>query len=97
MKNWIEISAGRLAANYKTLTESVGAAISVLAVIKADAYGHGAALCAPVLAGAGAEWLGVTDARQGREVREALVAAGSPRERQGREVREALVAAGSPR
>lgn len=76
MKNWIEISASRLAANYNTLRQSAGPAISVLAVIKADAYGHGAALCAPVLAHAGAPWLGVTDLREAIQVQFELTAAG---------------------
>jgi alanine racemase len=46
--------------------------------VKADAYGHDAALCAPVLARAGAEWLGVTDAGEGAAVRAALTHAGVP-------------------
>jgi alanine racemase len=73
VKSWIEISSRNLTANYKTLTTHAGA--EVLAVIKANAYGHGAALCAPVLARAGAAWLGVTDAAEGIEVREALTQA----------------------
>ena len=76
MTNWVEISEERLEANYRTLCETAGAEVSVLAVIKADAYGHGAELCAPVLARAGAEWLGVTNAVEGAEVRAALVRAG---------------------
>jgi alanine racemase len=31
-----------------------------MAVVKANAYGHGAAVCAPLLEGAGAAWFGVT-------------------------------------
>lgn len=74
MKSWIEISAQRLAANYRLLADAAGADSSVLAVIKADAYGHGAQLCAPVLARAGAAWLGVTDVAEGATVRSALAA-----------------------
>jgi alanine racemase len=48
------------------LAEAAG--VDVLAVIKANGYGHGAALCAPVLARAGAAWLGVTDAGEGAAV-----------------------------
>ena len=76
----MEISGRRLTDNYKLLTEAAGSGIAVLAVVKANAYGHGAALCAPVLAGAGAEWLGVTDALEGTMVRHAL--AGVSPERQ---------------
>jgi len=72
----MEISAQRLSANYHLLADAAGADASVLAVIKADAYGHGAQLCAPVLAHAGAAWLGVTDAAEGAAVRAALAAEG---------------------
>jgi alanine racemase len=52
--------------------------------VKADAYGHGAELCAPVLAAAEADWLGVTDAAEGCIVRNALARAGIPPEQQPR-------------
>ncbi len=48
----------------------------MLAVVKANGYGHGAALCAPELVRTGAEWLGVTDAVEGACVRKALSEAG---------------------
>ncbi len=76
MKSWVEISGQRLAANYRLLADMVGAETSVMAVVKADAYGHGADLCAVVLAAAGAEWLGVTDAAEGVAVRASLAQAG---------------------
>ncbi|HZY74270.1 MAG TPA: alanine racemase, partial [Edaphobacter sp.] len=72
MKSWLEISEERLAANFKALGRVAGDGIAVLAVVKADAYGHGATVCAPALARAGAEWLGVTDAAEGAVVRGAL-------------------------
>jgi alanine racemase len=75
VKNWAEISAERLTANYRILKQTVHEQVAVLAVIKADAYGHGAALCAPVLAQAGAKWLGVSDTIEGAQVRCALEAA----------------------
>jgi alanine racemase len=75
VKSWVEISERRLAANYKVLSAAAGDT-TVLAVVKANAYGHGAGVCAPVLARAGAEWLGVGDAAEGCAVREALAVAG---------------------
>ena len=75
MKSWVEISEQRLAANYKVLAAASGDDTAVLAVVKANAYGHSAGLCAPVLARAGAKWLGVADAAEGCAVREALAAA----------------------
>jgi alanine racemase len=76
VKSWVEISGPRLAANYNVLAAAAGDDTAVLAVVKANAYGHGAAVCAPVLARAGAEWLGVADAAEGYAVREVLAAAG---------------------
>jgi alanine racemase len=74
VKSWVEVSERRLAANYKVLAAAAGDDTAVLAVVKANAYGHGAELCAPVLARAGAKWLGVADAAEGCAVREALAA-----------------------
>jgi alanine racemase len=66
------------------LVDAAGRETAVLAVVKANAYGHGAAVCAPVLARAGAEWLGVGDVAEGRAVREVLAAAGVALEDQPR-------------
>jgi alanine racemase len=74
-KSWLEISEGRLRQNYRALVDAAavgGGSIPVLAVVKANAYGHGAELCAPVLAAAGAPWLGVADAEEGARVRRAV-------------------------
>ncbi len=82
-KSWIDVSQAALESNLSALRCVVGVGLAeesvrpaLLAVIKANAYGHGAAACAPVLARAGAEWLGVTDAAEGAAVRGALDAAG---------------------
>jgi alanine racemase len=82
--SWVEVSERRLRANYGLLVEAVGRETAVLAVVKANAYGHGVGVCALVLAKAGAEWLGVGDAAEGGAVREALAAAGVGREDQPR-------------
>jgi alanine racemase len=78
VKSWLEVSNARLTANYALLTRAAGPGTAVLAVIKANAYGHGAALCAPVLAAAGAVWLGVTDAAEGEAVLKSLAGIASP-------------------
>jgi len=83
LKHWIEVSEERLAANLAALKRTAGADASLLAVVKANAYGHGAAVCAPVLARA-VTWLGVTDAAEGAAVRMALAGAGIMREDQPR-------------
>jgi alanine racemase len=84
VKSWVEISERRLKVNYELLAGAAGGETAVLGVVKANAYGHGAGLCAPVLARAEAEWLGVADLTEGVAVCEALAAAGVEYERQPR-------------
>lgn len=64
-----EISRRRLVKNYRTLRRRAGAATELLAVVKANAYGHGLAECAPLLAEAGAAWFGVTCVEEGVALR----------------------------
>ena len=79
---WVEISTDSLADNYRTLTEisSGGSAapVELLAIVKAEAYGHGLALCAPAAAMAGARWLGVTSVEEGVAARGYCDEAGFP-------------------
>ena len=48
-----------------------GTVVELLAIVKADAYGHGLALCAPAAVRAGARWLGVTSVEEGLAARAA--------------------------
>jgi alanine racemase len=57
---WAEISRSRLLTNWTLLRKATTDDVDVLAVVKADAYGHGAAACAALLENAGARWFGVT-------------------------------------
>lgn len=66
---WADISRSALLHNFRVLRDLAGPDVSVAAVIKANAYGHGATLCAPWLAEAGAEWLGVTCVEEAVAVR----------------------------
>lgn len=65
---WIDLDA--LRANFTRLRSFVGREAAVMAVVKADAYGHSARLVAPALAEAGAEWFGVATIEEGIELRE---------------------------
>ena len=76
VRSWIELSEERLANNFQVLRERAGSATCVLAVVKANAYGHGEEHCAIALAQAGATWFGVADVREGAAARSALAAAG---------------------
>ncbi|HEY4379523.1 MAG TPA: alanine racemase [Acidobacteriaceae bacterium] len=76
MSSWIEVSEARLQANFRVLVEAAGAETDVLAVVKANAYEHGAEVCSVALARAGAQWFGVAEVAEGVRVRRALDAAG---------------------
>jgi alanine racemase len=65
----MEISGARLVENLRAVQAVVGAGVETLAVVKANGYGHDAALVAGVLAGAGLRWLGVSDVAEGARVR----------------------------
>jgi alanine racemase len=47
----------------------VGSEAELMPVVKANAYGHDVLACAPLLAAAGAHWLGVTSTEEGTAVR----------------------------
>jgi alanine racemase len=66
---WAEVSSQRLLANYQKLRRIAGGQADVMPVVKANAYGHDVITCAPLLAGAGAEWLGVTSTEEAAAVR----------------------------
>jgi alanine racemase len=72
VKSWVEVSKARLRSNAAAIRAAAGAGAGLLAVIKADGYGHGAELVAPVLLDAGVAWLGVADVEEGSRVRRAL-------------------------
>src|SRR3954467_11534816 len=66
---WVEISRSRLLDNYRYLRQLAGDSADLLAVVKANAYGHGLPQCTSILADAGAEWLGITSTEEGIEAR----------------------------
>lgn len=66
---WVEICTRNFEENYRFLSSVAGPDVELLAVVKADAYGHSLSLCAPAAARAGAPWLGVTSVEEGIEAR----------------------------
>lgn len=70
---WVEVDAGALAHNVGEFRRLVGPARKLLAVVKADAYGHGLAIAARTAVAAGADWLGVFNLDEAIRVREAGV------------------------
>ena len=58
MLSWVEINAARLRNNIDAFRNATPAGTSIMAVVKANAYGHGIETAASVAAGS-ADWLGV--------------------------------------
>ena len=66
---WAEIARLRLLENYRLLRSLAGEA-ELLAIIKADGYGHGVRACAEAIAAENPRaWLGVTGVEEGAAVR----------------------------
>lgn len=66
---WVEISLANLAHNCRTLKQQLAPPTQLMAIVKADAYGHGAPRCAQVLEAAGADWFGVALIEEALELR----------------------------
>jgi alanine racemase len=69
--NWAEVSLPALRHNFRILQQHVGPDVAICAVVKCDAYGHGAPECALALEQDGAKWFGVTSTDEGVILREA--------------------------
>lgn len=67
---WVETSTRNLENNYRSLLKLAHPRVDLLAVVKANAYGHSLALCGPAAVRAGANWLGVTSVEEGIEARQ---------------------------
>ena len=68
---WAEINLDNLAFNFHSVKKFVGSEIKYMAVVKADAYGHGAIECAKRLEAEGVDWFGVALPEEGVELRKA--------------------------
>lgn len=66
---WAEINLNNLAYNFHSVRNFIGEEIACMAVVKADAYGHGAVKCALKLEGEGVDWFGVALPEEGLELR----------------------------
>jgi len=72
---WADVSLTTLRQNFRMVQKHVGSGVTVCAVVKADAYGHGAIECSRALEAEGARWLGVTSLDEAIPLREAGVQA----------------------
>jgi alanine racemase len=69
--NWAEVSLSSLRHNFRLIQQHVGSGVTVCAVVKCDAYGHGSEAAALTLEQEGASWFGVTSTDEGVALREA--------------------------
>jgi alanine racemase len=66
---WVEIRTQALEDNFRYLSSLTPPDGELMAVLKADAYGHSLELCAPAAMRAGARWIAVTSVEEGMAAR----------------------------
>jgi alanine racemase len=72
---WVEIDLTALAHNVRQVKKLLSPQTALMAVVKADAYGHCARTVSKIVLDAGASWLGVATVPEGIELREAGIEA----------------------
>lgn len=72
---WASVDLSALAHNYHVIKKGLPKKIGIMAMVKADAYGHGAVPVSKTLEGAGVRALGVATVEEGIELREAGIKA----------------------
>jgi alanine racemase len=70
---WVEISRSALLNNLTAVRSALQPGTEVCAIVKANAYGHGAAECATVFQRAGVKWFAVTSVEGGAGLRRAKI------------------------
>ncbi len=66
---WVEVNLDAIEKNILELKKYVKKDTKILAVVKADAYGHGSSMIAPTLLASGVDYLGVASIDEGMELR----------------------------
>lgn len=72
---WVEINLEAIRHNVQQFRQLIKPQTDLMAVVKADAYGHGAVAVARTALDAGATWLGVATVPEGIELRQAGLSA----------------------
>jgi alanine racemase len=67
--HWIELSRSRIENNVRLVRDRIGPNVRLMAVVKANAYGHGAVTVARWLLNTGADALGVVSVGEARQLR----------------------------
>jgi alanine racemase len=68
-RSYVLVSLDQIARNYRNVRAAVGPGVEVMAVVKADAYGHGALAVSRTLVREGAKWLAVSSVDEGVALR----------------------------
>ncbi len=68
-RTWLEINLDRLCENYTHVADMAGEDTQVIAVVKANAYGHGAVTCAKALQRVGADYFAVSNLEEAIQLR----------------------------
>ncbi len=71
---WVELNLDALANNLRLIRKRIGPNRSLIAMVRANAYGHGAVPVAATALRAGADMLGVSSIEEGLELRRAGIA-----------------------
>lgn len=67
---WVEVNLDCIEHNILEFKKYLKKDAKLFAVVKADAYGHGAVMIAPVLLASGVDFLGVSSVDEGLQLRE---------------------------
>lgn len=70
---WVEINLNNIEHNILEFKKYLRKDAKLFAVVKADAYGHGAVTIAPILLASGVDFLGVSSIDEGMQLREAKI------------------------
>jgi alanine racemase len=68
---WVEVDLGALEYNISVVRSWLSPGTRIMAVVKSDAYGHGAIGVSEILVASGADWLGVASVDEGCQLRAA--------------------------
>jgi alanine racemase len=72
---WVEINLENLAENIREIKKCIPSNKKFLAIVKADAYGHGAQMIANTMLASGVDFFGVSSVDEGLDLREAKIKA----------------------
>ncbi len=68
---WVEVNLGAIEENAKAIRQKIPADVALMAIVKADAYGHGAAMVLPTLQASGVSMAGVASMDEAIYLRQA--------------------------